>query len=122
MTNSPNTTNPSPAEEHELRQAAKLLAEAIVESIEAGDQVPAHGSDICEAASEILLGGSPTLKQPSDDDAIHGNAEQKESPAEAECEPSQRPSCEALDNGSCSVPAHAPAPILVPPAMRVFSL
>ena len=88
VTNTPTTANISPAEEHELRKAARLLAEAIVESIEAGDQVTANASGSCEAALETPLGSSATLKQPSADGTIHGDAEQKESHAEGECEPS----------------------------------
>jgi len=98
----PNTTDLSPTEEGELRKTARLLAEAIVESIETGEQVTADKSDSCGAASEIPLGGSQTPQQPSDNSSIQAYARQTEGPAEAGCEPSQRPRSQTLDDGSCS--------------------
>jgi len=102
MSDTPKTIHPSPAEEGELRKAAKLLAEAIVEAIETDEQLPADKSGSCEAASEIPLGGSQTPKPPSEKPQTHAYARQKESPAQAESEPSQRLRRQALDDGSCS--------------------
>jgi len=102
VTNTPNTIHLSPAEEGELRKAAKLLAEAIVESIETGEQVTADKSDSCGALPETSLGGSQTPKRPSDKPRTHASARQTESPAEPECEPSQRSPCQAAEDGSRS--------------------